>query len=132
MRAPKAFGMTVGTAILIGLLLCNTAAAADILEIDCDSGVPGTGPIHIWIDMQSSFVTMQQSVPPGMIAYHGSYRVQITPTSFDWAMAYPDGTMTASVDRTTGQLHLIDYGGNNMNVLYPCTKGSTPFPTIKF
>ena len=131
MQATTTVGRTAGTTMLLALLSGGTVAA-DILEIDCDSAVPGAGPIHIWVDEQNSFVTMQQSVPAGMTAYHGSYRVQITPTSFDWAMAYPDGTMTASVDRTTGQLHLIYYGGNNMNVFYPCAKGSAPFPATKF
>jgi hypothetical protein len=131
MRTSKAFCSTAGAALMLALL-ARGAAAADILEIDCNSGAPGVDMIHIWIDMQKSFATMQQTMPAGWTGYHGSYRVEITPTSFDWAISYPDSTMTASVDRTNGQLHLIQYGGNNLNVVYPCAKGSAPFPATKF
>jgi hypothetical protein len=131
MRGPKAFCRTAGAALMLALLSCG-AAAADVLEIDCNSGVTGADLIHIWIDLQKSFVTMQQPTLAGLTGYHGSYRVDITPTSFDWAMIYPGGATTASVDRTTGELHLLQYGGDNLNVLYPCTKGSAPFPATKF
>ena len=131
MGRSKSFCSTAGAALMLSLL-SRGALAADILEIDCNSGIPGADMIHIWIDMQKSFVTMQQTLPVGFTGYHGSYRVDITPTSFDWAMNSLDGVTTASVDRTTGQLHLIHYGGSNLNVVYPCTKGSAPFPATKF
>lgn len=131
MRKLTTFSRTAGAAFALALL-CQGAAAADVLEIDCNSGIPGADMIHIWIDMQQSFVTMQQTMPAGLVGYHGSYRVEITPTSFDWAIGYPDSTMTASIDRTNGQLHLLQYGGNNLNAVYACTKGSAPFPATKF
>jgi hypothetical protein len=131
MRKLMTFSRAAGAAIALALL-SHGAAAADILEIDCNSGVPGADMIHIWVDLQQSFVTMQQTMPAGLTGYHGSYRVQITPTSFDWAMTYPDNTITASIDRTTGQLHLLQYGGSNLNIVYPCAKGSAPFPATKF
>jgi hypothetical protein len=131
MRRAKTFCSAAAAAIVLALLSCG-AAAADILEIDCNSGIPGADMIHIWIDMQKSFVTMQQTLPVGFTGYHGSYRVDITPTSFDWAINSLDGVTAASVDRTNGQLHLIRYGGDNQNMVYPCTKGSAPFPATKF
>jgi hypothetical protein len=131
MRVSRFFCGTAGAALVL-VLLAHGAAAADILEIDCNAGIPGADTIHIWIDMQKSFVTMEQAMPVGLLGFHGSYRVEITPTSFDWAITSPAGVTSASVDRTTGQLHLIRFGGDNLNVAYPCTKGAAPFPATKF
>jgi hypothetical protein len=131
MRGTNALCRTAGLTLML-TLLAHGSAAADLLEIDCNSGVPGADMIHIWIDTQKSFVTMQQTMPVGLPGYHGSYRVDITPTSFDWAINSLDGVTTASIDRTTGQLHLLQYGGANLNAVYPCTKGSAPFPATKF
>lgn len=121
----------VATLIPVGFLViaATVPAEAEVLSLDCTNVTTGYLDYHIWIDTATSNSTWQSftTVPPTV----ETDPAQVTVTSFNWSHSFGDGTLSFSLDRTTGSLH-VTHSAVPFNLIANCVRGTTQLPATKF
>lgn len=115
----------VGLFLSAAQTVAAPAARAEVTNLICNGtdwrGQPAVE--YFWIDTDTKILTHGLPEANGTINY-SSYPVDITPSTYE----YKWNVFTATIDRNTGKLSIVDKVGNRSTTEPVCMKGAMPPP----